>query len=131
MQLALINDSRLWRDAFERGVFITSGQNLIAALRLIKLAWIQYQQSENQEQVYKLAGRFLDRLGDFSEKFSQMGKSIDALQHLYKEADNKLRLGKQSLLVPAKQLVELGAKENGKRPLPNIDTDLSDFKNNQ
>ena len=120
LQLALLSDTHLWRDAFDKGVFMTSEQNLIAALRMIQLAWTQELQHQNQERVYELAGTLIDRVADFANRFEKLGVSIDALKGQYSDTQKKLFTGHQSLLVPARQLVEMGAKENPKRPLPEI-----------
>ncbi|MBQ5496656.1 MAG: DNA recombination protein RmuC, partial [Prevotella sp.] len=47
LQLALVNDPSLWREAFERKVFITGEQNLLGILHMIHIAWVQNQQAEN------------------------------------------------------------------------------------
>ena len=65
-----------------------------------------------------MANQLIDRVADFNERFEKFGDGLDALQRQYDEARKKLNTGRQSLLGPARQLVELGAKENPKRPLP-------------
>lgn len=55
LQLALANDPTLWREAFERKVFITGEQNLLGILHMIHIAWVQNQQAENQEKVFGIA----------------------------------------------------------------------------
>ena len=65
LQLALVNDPSLWREAFERKVFITGEQNLLGILHMIHIAWVQNQQAENQERVFGVAEQLLDRPGDF------------------------------------------------------------------
>ena len=124
LQLALLNDTHLWRDAFDKGVFITSEQNLIAALRMIQLAWTQELQHQNQERVYELANTLVDRVSDFTERFDKLGEGITSLQRQYEESRKKLNTGRQSLLAPARQLVDMGAKENPKRPLPPPEEDI-------
>ncbi len=121
LQLALYNDSRLWREAFESGVFITSEQNLIAALRMIQIAWTQVQQNQNQEVVFDLAEKLLDRVGDFYKQFEDIGTKLEKATETYISAKKKLISGQQSLLVPARKLKEMGAKENAKRPIPDPD----------
>ena len=51
LQLALANDPTLWREAFEKKVFVTGEQNLLGILHMIHIAWVQNQQAENQEKV--------------------------------------------------------------------------------
>jgi len=50
--LALSKEPMLWREAFEKNVFITGEQNLFAVLRMIQIAWTQKHQTENQEKVF-------------------------------------------------------------------------------
>ena len=118
LQLALVNDSHLWHEAFDAGVFITGEQNLIAALRMIQLAWVQEKQRKNMEEVFRLADELLKRAGAFYTRFEKLGKGISDLQKLYDDTENKLKTGQQNMFVPARKLKEMGAKEDSKYPLP-------------
>lgn len=120
LQLALANDPTLWREAFERKVFITGEQNLLGILHIIHIAWVQNVQEENQKKVFGLAEQLLDRLGDFMERYGKLGKAIEKVKEAYDHADNKLVSGNQSVTKKGRELVELGAKEspNHKIPLP-------------
>lgn len=120
MQAALYKDPDLWSYAFNKKVFVTSEQNLYAVLRMLEIAWIQRRQTENQEKVFGLANLMIDRVGDFVERFEDIGDKVDKLQKSYDSAHTKLT-GNQSMLVPARKLVNMGAKENPKHPLPEID----------
>lgn len=121
MQAALYKDPDLWSYAFNKKVFVTSEQNLYAVLRMLEIAWIQHRQTENQEKVFGLANLMIDRVGDFVERFEDIGDKVDKLQKSYDSAHTKLT-GNQSMLVPARKLVNMGAKENPKHPLPEIDS---------
>ncbi len=118
LQLALANDPTLWRDAFEKKVFITGEQNLLGILHIIHVAWVQNQQAENQKKVFGLAEQLLDRLGDFAKRFSDLGDVIERARKAYDFADNKLISGNQSVVKKGRELVELGAKENPNRKIP-------------
>ena len=61
LQLALANDPTLWREAFEKKVFVTGEQNLLGILHMIHIAWVQNQQAENQQKVFGLAEQLLDQ----------------------------------------------------------------------
>ena len=74
LQLALANDPTLWREAFEKKVFVTGEQNLLGILHMIHIAWVQNQQAENQEKVFGLAEQLLDRLGDFVKRYNDLGE---------------------------------------------------------
>ena len=118
LQLALANDPTLWREAFEKKVFVTGEQNLLGILHMIHIAWVQNQQAENQEKVFGLAEDLLDRLGDFVQRYNDIGTKLEALQKAYDYANNKLITGRQSVAQKGRELVDLGAKENANRKIP-------------
>ena len=118
LQLALANDPTLWREAFEKKVFVTGEQNLLGILHMIHIAWVQNQQAENQEKVFGLAEDLLDRLGDFVQRYNDLGTKLDAAQKAYDFANNKLITGRQSVAQKGRELVDLGAKENANRKIP-------------
>jgi len=118
LQLALANDPTLWRDAFEKKVFVTGEQNLLGILHMIHIAWVQNQQAENQEKVFGLAEQLLDRLGDFVQRYNDLGNKIEAVQKAYESTNNKLVTGRQSVVQKGRELVDLGAKENANRRIP-------------
>lgn len=120
MQLALSADATLWSHAFDRNVLITGEQNLFALLRLLQMSWTQQRQAENQEQVFSLANTLLDRVGLFAERFERVGRNIDAVNKAYDDAQKSMR-GNQSFIISARKLVEMGARENARRPLPEVD----------
>lgn len=118
LQLALLTDPKLWHDAFEKKVFITSQQNLMAILKIIQIAWRQYAQTENQKRVYDLADEMLRRVGDFIKRFDKVGKDIETLHKDYDEAYKKAYAGRQSIVQKANDLKVLGAKESANAPIP-------------
>ncbi len=124
LQLALVSDPTLWRDAFERKVFITGEQNLLGILHMIHLAWVQNQQAENQEKVFGIAEQLLDRLGDFIQRYNKVGEQIDQARKAFDFSANKLNEGRQSVVQKGRELVELGAKENPNRRIPKAEHDL-------
>lgn len=118
LQLALLTDPKLWHDAFEKKVFITSQQNLMAILKIIQIAWRQYAQTENQKRVYDLGDEMLRRVGDFIKRFDKVGKDIETLHKDYDEAYKKAYTGRQSIVQKANDLKVLGAKESANAPIP-------------
>lgn len=122
--LALSKEPMLWREAFEKNVFITGEQNLFAVLRMIQIAWTQKHQTENQERVFSLASTFVSRVGEFVDRFNDVGAKLDAAQKAFGFAQGKLKDGNQNLLKPAQDLIKLGARQNPKHPLPkSVDED--------
>ena len=124
LQLALANDPTLWRDAFERKVFITGEQNLLGILHMIHIAWVQNQQAENQERVFGIAEQLLDRLGDFIQRYNKLGEHLDMVRKDFDSAGNKLFSGRQSVVQKGRELVDLGGKENPNRRIPKAEEEL-------
>ncbi|MCR4772960.1 MAG: DNA recombination protein RmuC [Prevotella sp.] len=124
LQLALATEPRLWGEAFEKQVFITSQQNLMAILKMIQVAWRQYAQTENQNKVYGLAEELLKRVGEFIKRFDKVGSDIESLHKHYEEAYKKAYTGKQSIIQKANELKELGVKENANHSIRSTEPDL-------
>ena len=118
LQLALATDPKLWGEAFEKRVFITGQQNLLAILKMIQIAWRQYAQTENQKKVFALAEELLKRVGDFIKRFDKVGKGIETLAKDYDEAYKKAYTGRQSVVQKANEMKELGVKEAATAPIP-------------
>lgn len=118
LQLALSAAPNLWREAFSTGVFITGEQNLIAALRIIQIAWTQMQQAQNQEAIYDTARMLLDRVADFIGHFETVGQKLQDASSYYAKAADKLKDGRLSVVGAANKLIKLGAKTSAKKIIP-------------
>lgn len=131
LQLALATEPRLWGEAFEKQVFITSQQNLMAILKMIQIAWRQYTQTENQKRVFSLAEELLKRVGEFIKRFDKIDADIISLRKHYDEAYNKAYTGRQSIVQKANELKELGVKESANQAIPATKPDLQTITNNE
>lgn len=118
LQLALTTEPKLWIEAFDKQVFITSQQNLMAILKIIQIAWRQYNQTVNQQKVFDIADELLKRIGDFVKRFEKFGKTITNLKDDYDDVYNKTYTGRQSIIQKANELKSLGATESAKYPIP-------------
>ena len=118
LQLAMSVEPTLWRDAMKEGVFISGECNLTAALRIIHLAWRQEVQAQSQRKVFEEANLLIGRVGDFYKTFTDIGARIDKAKEAFTDSANKLINGRQSLMVPARRLRDMGAKEKAGAPLP-------------
>ena len=119
---ALNSQPDLWRKAMEMNVFIADEQTLFAALRMINLTWTNIAQAENHEKVYALANEMLDRVGKFMKNYESIGKAIENAQKAFEEGEKKLTPGGQSILQTCAKLEKLGAKQNSKNPIPQIES---------
>lgn len=131
LQLALATEPRLWGETFEKQVFITSQQNLMAILKMIQIAWRQYTQTENQKRVFSLAEELLKRVGEFIKRFDKIDTDIINLRKHYDEAYNKAYTGRQSIVQKANELKELGVKESANQAIPATKPDLQTITNNE
>ncbi len=124
LQLAIINDPALWREALSAGVFIAGEYNLVATLRIVELAWIQEVQAEQQRKVSELATQLIERVGEFYFHFKLIRERMEAVNKAYTDAEKKLMTGRQNLIAPAQKLKDMGYKEKEKYPLPENSNDF-------
>ena len=117
LQLALASDPTLWRDAMNQGVFIIGEQNLYAALRAVQVTWTTIKQNANNKAICDTAEELINRVGDFLEKFDDLGKKLEKVNEAYEAVAKKASTG-QSVLGSAAKLVKLGAKASTVHPLP-------------
>lgn len=121
LQLALCNDTGLWKYAFDKNVFITGSQNLYAILRLTKESWTLVEQTKNQERIMQCADNIVHRVQLFSQRFKKVGDLINEISDAYRDVQTTTAESGQSIIIAARQLTNLGAKQdNGKKikPLP-------------
>lgn len=123
LQVALAREPRLWQEAFDQKVFISSTQNLFAILRMIQIAWRQHRQTENQQRIVTLAEQLLSRVGLLAERIGKIGKDIQQLHTDYDEVQKSLT-GRLSIIQKATEMKKLGVKEDTKHPLPAIDEEM-------
>ncbi len=123
LQVALARDPKLWQEAFEHKVFISSTQNLFAILRMIQIAWRQHRQTENQQRIVGLAEQLLSRIGLFVERMNKIGRDIQLLHADYDEVQKSVN-GRLSIVQKATELKNLGVKEDQKHPLPDLKDDV-------
>ncbi len=123
---ALNAKPNLWREAMAKNVFIADEQTLYGALRMVKMTWIQITQAQNHEKLYDLANEMIKRVGIFCKHYHDVGKNLADAVKAYNEGEKKLKYEGHSILNASRKMIELGAKENGKNPLP-AEEDLMDL----
>ncbi len=109
LQTAMEAAPDLWRKAMEANVYIADEQTLYAALKIISMTWTQISQAENHEKVFRLADEMLERVGVFMERFSNVGRQIEAASKSYEDAMAKLSDRGQSIPGTCRKLIALGA----------------------
>ena len=123
LQLALLNDPSLWRDAMNQGVFIVGEQNLYAALRAVDVTWTTIKQDANNKAICDTAAELMGRVGDMLERLEAVGACLNKANEAFKFVKDKATDGRQTVLGSAHKLVKLGAKASTVHPLPAYEMD--------
>lgn len=116
--LARQKDPHVISDAFHKNVLITSEETLMPFLRLVRSAWVNYEQARNQEKIVEAAQKMVDRVAQFCDSYARIGKKIEEVQTVWGEGEAKLRESGQSILHAAHEVEALGIKS--KKNLPQL-----------
>ena len=125
LNLALLNDTTLWREAYDEGVMILGPQTMYMNLRVLEMMWTQVRQLQNQQAMIDAANLVIERVQDFGMRFTDVEASMqDTIKKI-----NKLKIttaeGGPSIITAAKSLIKAGARENKKKkPLRDMDDSL-------
>ena len=115
MNLALLNDTTLWREAYDEGVMILGPQTMYMNLRVLEMMWTQVRQLKNQQAMMDAANTVIDRVQDFGQRFMDVEASMnDTLKKMGKLKITTADSG-ASIITAAKNLLKAGARENKKK----------------
>lgn len=124
LNLALLNDTALWREAYDKGVLILGPQTMYMNLRILELMWTQVRQLSNQEEMMKAANLIVERTQDFAQRFGD----VESKMHDTVKAINLLKIttaeSGPSIVTAAKNLLKAGARENKKKKTISDATDI-------
>ena len=118
LQLAKSLAPNIFTEAYQQGVLLTTEETLMPFLRMIRIAWTNYDQARNQEKIIKAAQTMVDRVYDFSKAHAAMGDKLHAALDEYDKVSAKIGESGNSILTSARQLLKLGVPKNPKKPLP-------------
>ena len=121
LQLAKSLAPNIFQEAYQQGVLLTTEETLMPFLRMIRIAWTNYDQARNQEKIIKAAQAMVDRVYDFTKAHAAMGKKLQDALDEYQTCSAKISDSGQSILVSAHQLLKLGVPRNPKKELPPIE----------
>ena len=115
LNLALLNDTTLWREAYDMGVMILGPQTMYMNLRVLEMMWTQVRQLQNQQAMVDAANLVIERVQDFGIRFADVEASMyDTIKKI-----NKLKITTAdsgfSIITAAKSLIKAGARENKKK----------------
>ncbi len=115
LNLALLNDSTLWREAYDEGVLILGPQTMYMNLRVLEMMWTQVRQLENQEAMMKAANTVIDRVQDFGIRFASVEKNMTETVNSMQSLKISTAEGGKSIITAARALLKAGASENKKK----------------
>jgi DNA recombination protein RmuC len=126
LQLALQNDTTLWKEAYDQGVVISGSQSLYMTLRVLELTWKQTRQVENQEKMMQCANTLVERVQLFAERFARVGELLDKTRRSFDDLTTVTAPSGPSITTAARNLLRYGAQENKKKKSLSSTTPLLD-----
>ena len=115
LNLALLNDDTLWREAYDEGVMILGPQTMYMNLRVLEMMWTQVRQLKNQQVMIDAANQVIDRVQDFGVRFMDVETSMnDTIKKMAKLKITTADSG-PSIITAARKLLKAGAKENQRK----------------
>ena len=122
LNLALMNDGALWREAYDDGVMILGPQTMYMNLRVLEMMWTQVRQLKNQQAMMDAANTVIDRVQDFGMRFMDVEASMNDTVKKMSKLKITTSEGGPSIITAARNLLKAGARENKKKkPLADMD----------
>lgn len=115
LNLALLNDTTLWREAYDEGVMILGPQTMYMNLRVLEMMWTQVRQLKNQQAMIDAANIVVERVQDFGMRFIDVETSMNNTMEKMTKLKVSTAESGRSIITAAKSLLKAGAKENKKK----------------
>ncbi len=115
LNLALLNDTTLWREAYDEGVMILGPQTMYMNLRVLEMMWTQVRQLKNQQAMIDAANIVVERVQDFGMRFIDVETSMNNTVEKMAKLKVSTAENGRSIITAAKSLLKAGAKENKKK----------------
>ena len=115
LNLALLNDNTLWRDAYDMGVLIMGPQTMYMNLRVLELMWTQSRQLHYQEKIVKEAETMIKRVQLFAERFDSVEHSFQDTLKCFDSLKILIVDKGTSIITSARQIVSYGVKEEKRK----------------
>ena len=115
LNLALLNDNTLWRDAYDMGVLIMGPQTMYMNLRVLELMWTQSRQLHYQEKIVKEAETMIKRVQLFAERFDSVEHSFQDTLKCFDSLKILIADKGTSIITSARQIISYGVKEEKRK----------------
>lgn len=115
LNLALLNDTGLWREAYDQGVLVLGPQTMYMNLRVLEMMWTQVRQLDSQQDMINAANQVVERVQDFGTRFLEVEAGMnDVVKKMTKLKITTADSG-ASIITAARKLLKAGAVENKKK----------------
>jgi DNA recombination protein RmuC len=108
--VALQEEPRLYREAYDRHIILVSPTTLLATLRTVENIWRYEKQNKNAERIAKEAGALHDQFVLLLESLDSIGNNLNKTQEAYSKARERLQTGRGNLVKKVDDIRRLGAK---------------------
>ena len=131
LNLALLNDGTLWREAYDKGVLVLGPQTMYMNLRILELMWTQVRQIRSQEDMMKCANTIISRVQLFAERFQNVEQKMAGTLKEMEDLKKVTAESGQSIVVAAKGLLKAGARvDKSKKKSGNIFEEVEYLEDN-
>lgn len=113
---AMKEDGKIWSDAYERKVIVSSPTNLFALLKIVDDLWRREDQSRNQQAILENAEKLYAQLVEFTSALEGVGVGLEQARARYDEAFKRLHTGNNNIVRLGEKLRKLGIP--AKKTLP-------------
>lgn len=105
---AMKEDGKIWSDAYERKVIVSSPTNLFALLKIVDDLWRREDQNRNQQAILENAEKLYAQLVEFTSALEGIGAGLEQARLRYDEAFKRLHTGNNNIVRLGEKLRKLG-----------------------
>ena len=95
---ALQSDPKIWSDAYDRKVIISSPTNLFALLKLVADLWKYNDQDKNTREIATCGLKLYEQLVAFTASLENVGASLGKARDAYEDAYKRLCTGNDNII---------------------------------
>lgn len=112
LNLALLNATTLWREAYDEGVMILGPQTMYMNLRVLEMMWTQVRQLKNQQAMIDAANIVVERVQDFGMRFIDVETSMNSTVEKMAKLKVSTAESGRSIITAAKSLLKAGDRKS-------------------
>lgn len=123
---ALEKDGQLFQYAYGKKIILTAPTTLMAVMQTVERIWRMERQTQNANAIAEQGAKLYDKFAGFVADMETMEATLEKTRGAHKNAMDKLRDGRGSLIRQTEKLRELGVAPKKKLPREFIASDNGD-----